>query len=49
MILKYVMNSSSPISDNLKGERHMAFQDELEERMKAFNIKDFKDGTFYSH
>lgn len=49
MILKYVMNSSSPISDNLKGERHMAFQDELEERMKAFNIKDFKDGTFYLH
>lgn len=49
MILKYVMNSSSPISDNLKGECHMAFQDELEERMKAFNIKDFKDGTFYSH
>lgn len=49
MILKYVLNSSSPIPDNLKGERHMAFQDELEERMKSFNIKDFKDGTFYSH
>lgn len=49
MILKYAVDSTSPIPENLKGERHMYFQDELEEKMKSFNIKDFKDGTFYSH
>lgn len=49
MILKYVLKSSSPIPDALKGERHMKFQDDIEEKMKSFNIKDFRDGTFYSH
>lgn len=49
MILNYVMNSSYPVPDSLKGERHMKFQDDIEEKMKSFNIKDFKDGTFYSH
>lgn len=49
MVLMHVMGTTSPIAEELKGERHMAFQDELEERMKSFSAKDFKDGTFYSH
>lgn len=49
MILKYIMKCSLPIPEQLKGERRLKFQDELEEKMKSFNIKDFKDGTFYSH
>jgi len=49
MILKYVMKCTLPVPDVLKGERRMAFQDELEEKMKSFNIRDFRNGTFYSH
>lgn len=49
LILKYVMHTSVPVPENLKGEKHMQFQDDIEEKMKSFNIRDFKDGTFYSH
>lgn len=49
MILQFVLNTNSPIPEKLKGERRMKFQDDLEEKMKSFNIKEFKDGVFYSH
>lgn len=49
MILNYIMKSPYPIPEDLKGEKHMSFQDDIEEKMKSFNIRDFKDGTFYSH
>lgn len=49
MIVNYVMNCPIPIEDKYKGEKRLPFQDELESHMKDFNIKDFKDGTFYAH
>ncbi len=49
MIANYVLRCDIPIDDKYKGDRRLPFQDELEERMKGFNIKDFKNGTFYAH
>lgn len=49
MIVRYVMGSSLPIENSLKGEKRLAFQDELEIHMKKFNIKEFKNGTFSAH
>jgi hypothetical protein len=43
------MNCEVPIDDKYKGESRLPFQDDLEEHMKSFNLKDFKDGTFYAH
>lgn len=49
MIVNYVMRCNIPIDDEYKGDKRLPFQDRLEERMKDFNIKDFKNGTFYAH
>ena len=49
LIANYVMRCDIPIKDKYKGERRLAFQDELEERMKEFTPAKFKDGTFYAH
>ena len=49
MIASYVLKCSLPIADKYKGERHLPFQDKLEIHMADFNIKDFKNGTFYAH
>lgn len=49
MIANYVMNCNVPIKDEFKANERLPFQDELEEKMKSFNIKDFKNGTFYAH
>lgn len=49
MIVNYVMRCNIPIDDKYKGDKRLPFQDRLEERMKDFNIKDFKNGTFYAH
>lgn len=49
MIVNYVMNCAIPIEDKYKGDKRIAFQDELEKHMNDFNIKDFKNGTFYAH
>jgi hypothetical protein len=49
MIANYVMNCDLPIKEQYIGKERLPFQDELEERMKSFNIKDFKDGNFYAH
>lgn len=49
LIANYAMNVALPIDDKYKGKEKLKFQDELEEHMKDFNIKDFKDGTFYAH
>lgn len=49
MIANYAMNCDTPIKDKFKGDERLPFQDELEEHMKDFNIKDFRNGTFYAH
>jgi len=49
MIANYVMNCAVPIKEEFKGKEKLSFQYELEERMKSFNIKDFKNGTFSVH
>ncbi len=49
LIANYVMNCEVPVKDKYIGKERLSFQDELEERMKDFNIKDFKDGNFYAH
>lgn len=49
MIVNYVMNCDLPIKKQYIGDERLSFQDELEEHMKDFNIKDFKNGTFYAH
>ena len=49
MIANYVMNCDLPIKDKYRANEKLPFQAELEEHMKSFNIKDFKNGTFYAH
>ena len=49
MIVNYVMNCELPLKDKYKSNEKLQFQYELEERMKSFNLKDFKNGNFYSH
>jgi hypothetical protein len=46
MIANYVMNCEVPIKDEFKGNEKLKFQFELEEKMKHFDIHDFKNGTF---
>ncbi len=49
MIANYVLKCNIPIPDTLKGERNLPFQEELEKHMRDFDIKSFKNGTFYAH
>lgn len=49
MIANYVIHCSIPIEDKYKSKERLPFQDELEKHMEDFNIKDFKNGTFYAH
>lgn len=49
MIANFVMNCDVPIKEQYIGRERLPFQDELEEKMKSFNIKDFKNGNFYAH
>lgn len=49
MIANYAMNCSVPIKDEYIGRERLPFQDELEEHMKDFNLKDFKNGNFFAH
>lgn len=49
MIANYAMNCDLPIKEQYIGTERLAFQDKLEEHMKDFNIKDFKNGTFFAH
>ncbi|MBR3150026.1 MAG: hypothetical protein IKF64_07640 [Eubacterium sp.] len=48
MIANYVMSSEVPIPDTLKGER-LPYQDALEERMKSFDLNEYRRGNFFSH
>lgn len=49
LIANFVMNCDVPIKEQYIGKERLPFQDELEEKMKSFNIKDFKAGTFNAH
>ena len=49
MTANYVMNCALPIKDEYKGKEKLAFQYELEEKMRAFDIKDYKNGSFSVH
>ena len=48
MIAEYVMGARVPIDDKYKGER-LPYQDELEEKMKSFDINEYRKGNFFSH
>lgn len=49
MIANFAMNCDVPINDKYIGKERLSFQDELEEKMKSFNIKDFRAGKFSAH
>ncbi|MGN0531881.1 MAG: hypothetical protein ACI4IN_03695 [Eubacterium sp.] len=49
MIANYAMNCQVPIKEEYIGKENLPFQQELEEHMKSFNVKDYKNGTFFSH
>lgn len=49
MIANFVMNCDLPIKEKYIHSDKLPFQYELEEKMKSFNIKDFKNGNFYAH
>ena len=49
MTANYIMNVEVPIEDKYIGNEKLKFQYELEEKMKSFNINDFKNGTFSVH
>lgn len=49
IIANFAMNCNLPIKEEFKASEQLPFQAELEEHMKDFNIKDFKNGNFYAH
>lgn len=49
MIANFVLGTDVPIDKELMGAERLPFQDKLEKHMEDFNIKDFKNGTFYAH
>lgn len=49
LIANFVMNCDLPIKEQYIGKEQLPFQSELEEKMKSFNIKDFKNGNFTAH
>lgn len=49
MITNFVMNCDVPINSKYIGNEKLPFQYELEEKMKSFTVKDYKNGNFYIH
>lgn len=49
MIANYALNCDVPIKDEYIGKERLACQDELEEHMKSFDLKKFRDGQFIIH
>lgn len=49
VIANYVLKCNIPIPKENVGDKRLPFQDELEEHMKDFDIKSFRNGTFYAH
>lgn len=48
-IVRFVMDCELPIPEKYIGRERLAFQDELEERMKDFDVKKYLKGEFYAH
>lgn len=49
VIANYVLKCNIPIPKENIGDKRLPFQDELEKHMEDFDIKSFKNGTFYAH
>lgn len=49
IIANYVLKCNIPIPKENIGDKRLPFQDELEKHMEDFDIKSFKNGTFYAH
>ena len=49
IIANYVLKCNIPIPKENVGDNRLPFQDELEKHMESFDIKSFKNGTFYAH
>lgn len=49
LIANFAMNCDIPIKEQYIGKETLPFQNELEEKMKSFNIKDFRNGNFNVH
>ncbi len=49
MIAEYIMRCKIPFDEKNIGEKHLPFQDELEKHMQSFDIKQFRNGSFYAH
>lgn len=45
----FIMDCEIPIKENYIHKERLPFQLEIEEKMKDFNLKDFRDGNFYVH
>lgn len=49
IIANYVLKCNIPIPKENIGDIRLSFQNELEKHMEDFDIKSFKNGTFYAH
>lgn len=49
IIANFVLRCNIPIPKENVGDKRLPFQDELEKHMEDFDIKSFKNGTFYAH
>lgn len=49
MIANFAMNCDVPINNKYIGGEKLPFQYDLEEKMKSFTVKDYKNGNFYIH
>lgn len=49
LIANFVMNCDLPIKDKYIGKEKLPFQEEIKDKMKDFNLKDFRNGNFYIH
>lgn len=49
MIANYALNCDVPIKEQYVGKERLACQNDLEEHMKSFDLKKFRDGQFIIH
>lgn len=49
LIANFVMNCDVPIKKEYISVEKLPFQLEIEEKMKSFNLKDYRNGDFYIH
>lgn len=49
MIANFVMNCQIPVKEQFISKEKLPFQYEIEEKMKSFSLKEYKNGNFYIH